>query len=494
MDGTRQYWATSAIGMFLAAISVLYAEPLLLAGTVGVGAWLLSRQYAFVRTLVQIDSELTISQTTSASRVRTDEVVTVTLAGRTDEPANATLEVTGQPPVSITTGSTDARTAIIRPGETSEETTYTVRPNVAGRVAFGPSRLQVTDSLGLFTETLYRGQTPSLVVEPRRPQNLHVGIGGDHLADAYGEHSSERVGTGLEPAEIRKYVSGDPANQIEWKATARLGTPHVRELQAETDRQTVLLVDGRHSLALGPPGETAFDYLREAALTVVDAARDLHDPLGCYAIGNEGIILDLAPDSTGHHFRSIQNRLHALEPTAQTEESGGTPLGSRPGTRPSAFGRAGSPEAARRAAVRLDGDDSTFATRLSPLLESTDVYVTRIAERPLFRTAQTRVNRLRGHQWTVLLTDDSGRAETRETVKLLRRGDGHVLALLAPRILFEPGGFADIEDAYASYLDFESFRRNLDVLDRVTALEVGPGDRLAALLSSRRRLAADGGH
>jgi hypothetical protein len=54
-------------------------------------------------------------------------------------------------------------------------------------------------------------------------------------------------------------------------------------------------------------------------------------------------------------------------------------------------------------------------------------------------------------------------------------------------VLYEAGGLGDLEAAYRRYLDFEEFRRSLARLDRVQAYEVGPGDRLGALLASRRQ-------
>ena len=108
----------------------------------------------------------------------------------------------------------------------------------------------------------------------------------------------------------------------------------------------------------------------------------------------------------------------------------------------------------------------------------------------MFATARTRLRRLRGTSWTVLLTDDTHRTETRETAKLARRGSGRCLVFLTPTVLFEPGGLADLESAYARYREFEEFRRGLDSLDRVRAFEVAPGDRIGALLADRRRRGA----
>jgi hypothetical protein len=113
--------------------------------------------------------------------------------------------------------------------------------------------------------------------------------------------------------------------------------------------------------------------------------------------------------------------------------------------------------------------------------------VERVADDPLFATVETFVGRLQGTVWTVILTDDRHRAELREAVKVARRGDDRVLVFLAPSVLFDADGLADLDRAYERYRGFEEFRRDLDGFERVTAFEVAPGDRLQAVLSARTR-------
>ncbi|WP_189319172.1 hypothetical protein [Halolamina pelagica] len=45
----------------------------------------------------------------------------------------------------------------------------------------------------------------------------------------------------------------------------------------------------------------------------------------------------------------------------------------------------------------------------------------------------------------------------------------------------------DVSAAYDRYADFESFRRTVARTPRTEVYEVGPGDRLDALLAARRR-------
>lgn len=478
MRATRRFWATGAVGAVLAAGAILFAQPFLLAGAAGVGAWLLVAQVAFVRSLTRVDDGLSVDQQLSAGRVGTDEPVDVTLTVGLAAASRCDLTLELDPPVAVRADDPDARILHLPPGETEGATTTTVTAPVAGTLQFDPPGVTVPGPRGLFVETIQRGPAPTLRVEPRVPRNVHVGQAGEEIAVTFGEHDAGRLGSGLEPAELREYIPGDAASRIDWKATARLHHPHVREFEAETDRTTALVVDHRSSMAVGRAGERMLDYAREVALAFLESARELDDPLGVYTVGDEGVTSRLDPAAAAEQYRRIRTVLADIAPTA--------PAGAR-----RAESRA--PAAARRDAGTLGGD-SAFARTLSPFLAEAAPYLQRIAEDPLFGAVSANVARLRGTVWTVVFTDDSHPAELREAVKLARGGDDHVLVFLTPAALFEQEGLTDLEAAYDLYSDFESFRRELDRLDRVSAFEVSPGDRLQAVLEARRaRRRAQGG-
>jgi hypothetical protein len=86
----------------------------------------------------------------------------------------------------------------------------------------------------------------------------------------------------------------------------------------------------------------------------------------------------------------------------------------------------------------------------------------------------------------IILTDDTAQKRVWDLVQFCQGTADRVTLFLTPHVLFEPGGLDDLEDAYERYLRFEEFRQELDGLPNVTAFEVGPGDRLDAILSSRR--------
>ncbi|MDJ1434304.1 DUF58 domain-containing protein [Halostagnicola sp. A-GB9-2] len=323
---------------------------------------------------------------------------------------------------------------------------------------------------------------------------MHVGVGGTRVPLVQGEHETGRTGSGLEPAELREYVPGDTAEKIDWKATARLATPHVRTYETETDRPTVLVLDQRSHLAMGPAGETKLDYLREAAMSIAASTRQLGDPLGQLTIGDEGITSRIRPTSGSGTYTTIRRQLLELEPTlsptnAQTGQTqygpqAATPKESSDTQRDVHRQHSHSRTNPTNALEKLGTDNSRFTDQLKPFYENQTVYSTRIRNDPFSSAVESILNDRWGNALTVLCTDDSNPTELKTIVRLLRANGNTVLVLLAPTILFESGALVDAESAYDTYLSFETLRRNIDQLDGVSAFEIGPGDRLTSVLTA----------
>jgi uncharacterized protein (DUF58 family) len=90
-----------------------------------------------------------------------------------------------------------------------------------------------------------------------------------------GRHASRLRGRGLNFEEMRNYLPGDDVRSIDWKATARTGTPHVRVFTEERDRPALLVVDQRMSMYFGSQlnmkSVTAAEAAAIAAFRILDA-------------------------------------------------------------------------------------------------------------------------------------------------------------------------------------------------------------------------------
>ena len=79
MQVTRRYWAIAGTGLLLAVLAVVFARPLLLVGAVSLGAWLLGRQYLFVRALSRTAETITVEQMPGQDRLVAGNETPVTL-------------------------------------------------------------------------------------------------------------------------------------------------------------------------------------------------------------------------------------------------------------------------------------------------------------------------------------------------------------------------------------------------------------------------------
>ncbi|WP_122088203.1 DUF58 domain-containing protein [Halalkalicoccus subterraneus] len=471
MHVTRQFWAVVALATAFAAGGVALARPVLVVGAAMIGAWLIARQYAFARALGETMAALSIDQTLARDRVVAERPTP--LAFRATLTQQTPLGIALEPGIPVGASVEGESELTLGPDERVSERVVDISWPIAGTFEFDPATISARDPLGLFEETLMGGATPTVTVEPRGPRNVHVGKGGERIRRAFGEHESDPLESGMDPEEIREYMPGDAARIIDWKSTARMGYPHVREFESETDRKTVLLMDHRSSMGDGPEDETKLDYARHVALSLAEQVQGSTDPLGFYAVDGEGVTERLPPRNSTGHYAAVRSRIHDLAVT--------------PGDAPVRTDRDQWSTARTRELANLD-ESSPFSTRLRPYGGSMTMNETQAVEDdPLAAAVRTHIRRLGSGTWTIILTDDTHRAEVREAALLARHQGRRVLVMLTPTVMFESDELADLSAAYEGYSEFEAFRRSLDRLDRVSALEIAPSDRLAAVRSSGRQ-------
>jgi len=90
-----------------------------------------------------------------------------------------------------------------------------------------------------------------------------------------GQGLSPLRGRGMEYAESRAYAIGDDARHIDWRLTARSGTPHTKLFQAERERLTLIIADTAPSLYFGTRVRfKSVQAARAGAIAAWAAARD----------------------------------------------------------------------------------------------------------------------------------------------------------------------------------------------------------------------------
>lgn len=104
-----------------------------------------------------------------------------------------------------------------------------------------------------------------------------------------GRHASRLRGRGLNFEELRDYQPGDDIRTIDWKVTARTGTPHVRVYTEERDRPALLLVDQRMSMFFGSQVYMKSVVAAEAAAIAAHRVLAQGDRIGGLVFGDAQI-------------------------------------------------------------------------------------------------------------------------------------------------------------------------------------------------------------
>lgn len=68
---------------------------------------------------------------------------------------------------------------------------------------------------------------------------------------APGSHHSPFRGQGLDFDAVREYVPGDDIRNIDWKVTARTGTPHLKIFKEDKERNSIICIDMNSTMRFG---------------------------------------------------------------------------------------------------------------------------------------------------------------------------------------------------------------------------------------------------
>ena len=105
-----------------------------------------------------------------------------------------------------------------------------------------------------------------------------------------GRHGSRLRGRGLTFEELRDYRPGDDIRAIDWKATARLRSPHVRVYTEERERPVLLVVDQRASMFFGSRRTTKATAAAEVAAMGAWRVLQVKDRVGAIIFGDDEVV------------------------------------------------------------------------------------------------------------------------------------------------------------------------------------------------------------
>lgn len=118
--------------------------------------------------------------------------------------------------------------------------------------------------------------------------NLDVLAGAPASAFVAGDRSTKRAGSGMDFDDSRLYEHGDDARHINWRLTARAGSPYVKVFQEERRPCAFVLLDRRAAMRFATTGRLKAHRAAAAAITFAAAAAHRGAPVG-------GLVLDPDP-------------------------------------------------------------------------------------------------------------------------------------------------------------------------------------------------------
>ncbi|MDE2803169.1 MAG: DUF58 domain-containing protein, partial [Chloroflexota bacterium] len=185
-----------------------------------------------------------------------------------------------------------------------------------GYYTFGPSTMSVRDPFGFTSRDAGFSSTTRLVVYPRVLPLRALGLPSTEIL---GERRVRRqlFEDPLRIVTSREYVSGDPLNRINWRATARQGTLQTRVLESTSTPNVAVFLDvNTMSSRFQAPSEPLLEAAVSVAASIASHAIAARYEVGVYA--NEAYrgtreMIRFAPSrNPGHLTRVLTGLAHPM--------------------------------------------------------------------------------------------------------------------------------------------------------------------------------------
>lgn len=136
-----------------------------------------------------------------------------------------------------------------------------------------------------------------------------------------GLHRSPHLGFSTDFAEHRQYMPGDDIRHMDWRLFARTDRYYLKEYEADTNSNFVVILDTSRSMGYGTTGLSKLQYAKYLGACLTYFSHRQRDRVGFVAIDRD--VVEYVPPSAKH----LNQVLHALDRTeARGEGSLAMPL------------------------------------------------------------------------------------------------------------------------------------------------------------------------
>jgi uncharacterized protein (DUF58 family) len=171
---------------------------------------------------------------------------------------------------------------------------------------------RTTGALGLGSWHHRAGTSHTVVVYPDMPaaRQLAMQVRLGHFREE-GRRTRGPLGLGTDLESIREYQPDDDIRQVNWSATARMGTPMSNTFRVEQDREVMCILDCGRLMAAPIAGRTRLDAAVDAVAAMAAVADTIGDRIGVVAFA-ERVIRRLTPRRDGGE--AVVKAIFDLEP------------------------------------------------------------------------------------------------------------------------------------------------------------------------------------
>ena len=176
---------------------------------------------------------------------------------------------------------------------------YQVVPKDRGEYRFSRTHVKLKSRWGLlwFVRKLGRPERVNVYPDIKRIGELQIKFS---RSLSVGELRKKSLGMeGSQFDGLRYYITGDDSRKLDWRASARVDTPVIRQFSQEVDQPIMVLIDGGRKMLSRVAGLQKFDWALNASLALANVALARKDMVGLTVFSNQ--ILAQVPMTSGKH-------------------------------------------------------------------------------------------------------------------------------------------------------------------------------------------------
>ncbi len=195
---------------------------------------------------------------------------------------------------------------------------YVLRVRLRGEHKIGPISVFLMDRMGYILEKEEFPIYTKLLVYPTYEEVKRMEAFATRRRQGliFGAHRTKQKGLGTEFFGLREYIVGDEFRRIDWKATARSGSPMIREFETEKNIRVIIMIDASKTMSSGSIYNNKLEYSIRAALLLSKLALERNDQVGL-VIYSDRVKYYIEPRSGPNQFWRILEVLSRVKSEGQ---------------------------------------------------------------------------------------------------------------------------------------------------------------------------------